>query len=377
MKVLAICILITITGILSVRGQNLVENGSFEVKGYCPGNFNQQELNTISGWWQATDGTPDYFNACSDKVGVPNNVFGIQEAKDGHAYAGLVSYNGGGKQNYREYLQSKLARQLTEGEMVCIEMWVSAADYCNFVTDGLGILLSEKKVESNLQTPLGNLPSLRNPRLHMLDEASDWVLISDTYIAKGGEQYITIGNFLKDKELKIIRRTEDMGAKGNSNWAYTYIDQVAVTPVGKRSECSCENDYLASIAVDPPLELSEYNKINLDAVLFDFDMDVLTDTAVVQLNEVFALLKKNRAMFLEISGHTDIVGPDGYNLDLSKRRAQAVIEYLKRKGISESRLILTYHGKKIPVADNESEMGRQQNRRVEFEILEKKFELIQ
>jgi outer membrane protein OmpA-like peptidoglycan-associated protein len=357
--------------------QNLVENGSFENKAYCPGNFNQQELNTITGWWQATDGTPDYFNACSDKVGVPNNVFGSQKAKEGSAYAGLVTYSGGGKQNYREYIQSKLSRPLVEGEMVCIEVWVSAADYCNFVTDGLGVLLSEKKVESNLQTVLGNLASLRNPSLNMLDEAEDWVLLSDTYIAKGREQFITIGNFLKDKELKIIRRTEDMGAKGNSTWAYLYIDQIAVLPVSKKTECSCENEYWASIAVDPPLQLSEYKKIKLDAVLFDFDQALLTDTAVVQLNEVFALLKKNRSMFIEISGHTDIVGPDGYNLDLSKRRALEVIEYLKIKGIHESRLILTYHGKKVPVADNESEMGRHQNRRVEFEILEKKFELIQ
>jgi OOP family OmpA-OmpF porin len=377
MKFIVSIAFVFLLALTDARAQNLVENGSFENKSYCPGNFNQQQLNTIASWWQATDGTPDYFNVCSDKVGVPLNVFGTQAAKEGSAYAGLVTYSGGGKQNYREYLQSKLTRSLTEGEMVCIEMWVSAADYCNFVTDGLGVLLSEKKPESSLQTVLGNLASLRNPRLHMLDEAEEWVLISDVYVAKGGEQYITIGNFLKDKDLKIIRRTEDMGAKGSSTWAYVYIDQVSVTPVNKKTECSCENDYLASIAVDPPLELSEYNKIRLDAVLFDFDASSLTDTAIVQLNDVFALLKKNRAMYMEISGHTDIVGPDGYNLELSKRRAQTVIDYLSDKGISETRLKLTYHGKKVPVADNDSEAGRHQNRRVEFEILEKKFELIQ
>lgn len=376
MKLFAI-LTISLLIYLPLRSQNLVENGSFETKSYCPGNFNQQQLNTVAGWWQATDGTPDYFNVCSDKVGVPNNVFGSQQAKDGAAYTGLVTYSTGGKQNYREYIQSKLTRPLTEGEMVCIEVWVSAADYCSYVTDGLGVLLSAKKAESNVQTVLGNLASLRNPRLHMLDEAEDWVLISDTYIAKGGEQYITIGNFLKDKELKVIRRTEDMGAKGYSNWAYVYIDGVVVKPVSVKSECSCENEYLASIAVDPPLELSEYKKIKLDAVLFDFDRDILTDTAVVQLNEVYALLRKNRAMYIEISGHTDIIGPDGYNMDLSRRRATAVIHYLKEKGISESRLKLTYHGKTEPVADNQSETGRHQNRRVEFEILEKKFELIQ
>jgi outer membrane protein OmpA-like peptidoglycan-associated protein len=356
--------------------QNLVNNGSFETKSYCPSNFNQQSLNTIAGWWQATDGTPDYFHTCSDKVGVPNNVFGQQLAKDGDGYTGLVTFSVG-KRNYREYLQTKLTRPLAAGEMVCIEMYVSAADYCNYVTDGIGILLSEKKAESNLQTELAFTGTMSNPRLNMLDESNAWQLLSDVYVAKGGEEYLTIGNFKADKELKVIRRTEDMSDKGYGTWSYMYIDDIKVRPVQRKLECSCENEYLASIAVDPPLELSEYKKIKLDAILFDFDADLLTDAALNQLEEVYVLLKKNRSMYMEISGHTDVVGPDGYNLGLSKRRAQRVIDHLVMKGIDASRLQLTFFGKLQPVANNETDDGRHQNRRVEFQILEKKFELIQ
>ena len=362
---------------ISMSAQNLVSNGSFETKSYCPSNFNQQSLNTIAGWWQATDGTPDYFHSCSDKVGVPNNVFGQQAAKDGDGYAGLVTFSVGNKRNYREYLQTKLTRPLLAGEMVCIEMYISAADYCNYVTDGIGILLSEKKAESNLQTELAFTASMSNPRLNMLDESNAWQLLSDVYVAKGGEEYLTIGNFKADKELKVIRRTEDMSDKGYGTWSYMYIDDVKVRPVQRKLECSCENEYLASIAVDPPLELSEYKKIQLDAILFDFDKDVLTDEALIQLEEVYVLLKKNRAMYMEISGHTDVVGPDGYNLSLSKRRAQRVIDHLLAKGIDSNRLQLTYFGKQQPIANNETDEGRHQNRRVEFQILEKKFELIQ
>jgi outer membrane protein OmpA-like peptidoglycan-associated protein len=362
---------------MTMFAQNLVLNGSFETKSYCPSNYNQQSLNTIAGWWQPTDGTPDYFHACSDKAGVPNNVFGQQKAKDGEAYAGFVTFSVSNKRNYREYLQTKLSRPLTAGEMVCIEIYVSAADYCNYVTDGLGILLSEKKVESNLQNELAYSATMSNPRLNMLDESAEWQLISDIYIAKGGEEYLTIGNFKTDKELKVIRRTEDMSDKGYGTWSYMYVDDVRVKPVQRKLECSCENEYLASIAVDPPLELNEYKKIKLDAILFDFDQDVLTDDALVQLEEVFLLLKKNRSMYMEISGHTDVVGPDGYNLNLSKRRAQRVIDHLSNKGIDPSRLQLTFFGKEQPVANNETDEGRHQNRRVEFQILEKKFELIQ
>lgn len=369
----AVCMIASVL----TAAQNLVLNGSFETKSYCPSNFNQQSLNTIAGWWQATDGTPDYFNSCSDKVGVPNNVFGQQGAKDGEGYTGLVTFSVGNKRNYREYLQTKLTRALQPGELVCVEMYVSAADYCNYVTDGIGILLSEKKVESNLQTELAYQASMSNPRLNMLDESSQWQLLSDVFVAKGGEEYLTIGNFKADKELKVIRRTEDMSDKGYGTWSYMYIDDVKVRPIQRKLECSCENEYLASIAVDPPLELNEYKKIKLDAILFDFDADVLTDEAMLQLEEVFILLKKNRAMYMEISGHTDVVGPDGYNLGLSKRRAQRVIDHLTTKGIDPSRLQLTFFGKEQPIANNETDEGRHQNRRVEFQILEKKFELIQ
>ncbi|MFM9004119.1 MAG: hypothetical protein ACKOSR_01220, partial [Flavobacteriales bacterium] len=193
--------------------QNLVANGSFEIKSYCPGTYNQQALNSIAGWWQATDGTPDYFNECSSEAGVPNNVFGKQAAQEGVAYAGLVTYSGSGKRNYREYLQTKLTRPLNAGEMVCIEMYISSADLCNFVTDGIGLLLSEKKAESNLQTELAFKPTLGNPRYNMIDECEQWQLISDVYTATGGEKYVTIGNFKPDNDLKVLRRTLDTGDK--------------------------------------------------------------------------------------------------------------------------------------------------------------------
>lgn len=362
---------------LSAVSQNLLENSSFEDKAYCPGNFNQQEIKTVKQWWQASEGTPDYFNVCSEKVGIPDNMFGTQPAKDGDGYIGLVTYSKGSNRNYREYLQTKLTRPLTAGEMVCIEMYVSAADYCCFVTDGFGAILSKNKIAHDKNGVIAMPQSMSNPRLHMLDEASAWVRLSDVYTATGGEEYFTIGNFKQDRELKIIRRTEDMGARGNDTWGYLYVDNVSVKGIKSKSECSCENEVLASLVVDPPLELSEYNKIQLDAVLFDFDKDELTSQAIIQLEEVYKLLRKNRAMYMEISGFTDIIGPDGYNLDLSKRRASRVIEYLKTKGIDESRLTMTFYGSQLPVAPNETDEGRAQNRRVEFQILEKKFELIQ
>jgi OmpA-OmpF porin, OOP family len=362
---------------LQSNAQELLNNNSFEQKSYCPGNFNQQSLTTVAGWWQPSDGTPDYFNECSNKVGVPNNVFGSQNAKDGAAYVGMVIYSSGSNRNYREYIQSQLSRPLVAGEMVCIEFYISAADYCAYVCDGFGAALTPDRIEHKKMGVIEAQPVIANPRFNMLDYSEGWMLVSDVYTAVGGEQYITLGNFKFDKELKIIKRTEDLGAKAQDTWAYVYVDQVSVKPVKQRNQCSCENDILKSLAVDPPLELKEYDRIALDAILFDFDQDVLTDSAKIQIKSVYDLLRKNRAMYMEISGYTDFKGSEEYNMDLSKRRAQRVIEELLALGIDKERLNMSYFGKELPVADNSTDEGRMRNRRVEFQILKRKFELIQ
>jgi len=360
---------------LPVAAQNLVSNGGFEEKAFCPIGFNQQRIQSIVHWWQANDGTPDYFHKCSKGIGIPDNFTGHQEAYEGEAYAGLVTYSNN-KRNYREYLQSKLVRPLRAGELVCIEFHFSAAENCLFVADGLGISLTTDKITARRHDPIANEPVLNNPRFNMLDEKEKWVKMSELYTAKGGEEYITIGNFKSDKELRIIRRTNAaVGHQGN--WSYLYIDAIRVIPVQHAGECICTIHEMAQMAVDPPLELNEYTLIKLDNILFDFDKDELSDSAVTQLKEIYQLLKKNPYFYLEVSGHTDIKGSDEYNMELSRRRAEQVMKHLGDRGIDENRLRLSYHGFEVPIADNETDEGRKQNRRVEFRVLKNSFELIQ
>jgi outer membrane protein OmpA-like peptidoglycan-associated protein len=71
---------------------------------------------------------------------------------------------------------------------------------------------------------------------------------------------------------------------------------------------------------------------------------------------------------IELSGYTDNVGDDGYNLNLSQNRAKAVFDYLKINGIDAARLSYKGYGKASPVAENTTEEGRANNRRTEFLI---------
>lgn len=105
-----------------------------------------------------------------------------------------------------------------------------------------------------------------------------------------------------------------------------------------------------------------------NTVNFEFDSSNLTATAKSNLDKLATVLANNPDTNINIYGYTDSKGSDSYNLSLSDRRAQAVKNYLISQGVSASRMITKGMGEQDPIADNTSEAGRAQNRRVEFAI---------
>ncbi len=98
--------------------------------------------------------------------------------------------------------------------------------------------------------------------------------------------------------------------------------------------------------------------------------DIVGQKSFAILDAVASLLRANlRIQQLEISGHTDDRGDKAHNVDLSKRRADAVKKYLEGKGIRGDRMVTEGFGPEKPIADNKTAPGRQKNRRVEFKIL--------
>lgn len=118
-----------------------------------------------------------------------------------------------------------------------------------------------------------------------------------------------------------------------------------------------------------PIEVGETFRLN--NIFFDFAKASLRSESFQELDRVFNLLNDNTTIEIELSGHTDNVGSDEMNNTLSQSRADAVKDYLVKKGINGSRIISKGYGKSNPVATNDTEEGRQLNRRVEFKILKK------
>ncbi len=110
------------------------------------------------------------------------------------------------------------------------------------------------------------------------------------------------------------------------------------------------------------------SKIALRNIFFDTGKSTLRSESNAELDRLVKLLKDVPSLKIEISGHTDNTGSATLNAKLSQDRADAVVNYLKGKGIATNRLTSMGYGSDQPIATNSTSDGRQQNRRTEFEI---------
>jgi outer membrane protein OmpA-like peptidoglycan-associated protein len=124
-----------------------------------------------------------------------------------------------------------------------------------------------------------------------------------------------------------------------------------------------------------PLPPPSAKRIVLRGVHFDFNKsDIRPDSRPI-LNEAAEILKENPDVRISVEGHTDAIGSDGYNQQLSLRRAEAVFRYLVSHGVPPERMEVIAYGKRRPVASNDTDSGRAQNRRVELRVVPQRQEL--
>lgn len=111
-------------------------------------------------------------------------------------------------------------------------------------------------------------------------------------------------------------------------------------------------------------------KIVINNIFFDFDKAVLKTSSYPELNRIYEFIADGKIQKIEISGHSDAVGNDAYNKALSQKRAKAVFNYFRAKGIAFDKMEVIGFGETQPVASNDTEEGRSRNRRVEFKIIQ-------
>ncbi len=373
----------------SIFSQNLVSNGSFENANACPVGLN--ELFLCSHWmpYGTSHPSPDFFHSCSSphKMGVPNNAYGHQYAKNGQAYVGLIAFltidkkneeNWKLSDNHREFIQTYLKKPLIAGKRYYAEFSVSLVEDCDYAIGNIGMVLTADSPE--LTWPKIEFeylkPQIQSQQGKILSDSKKWMKISGEFIANGKEKVLTIGNFSNDKNTTVAK---NKATRVHNNFrnrflpkiAYYFIDDVKVilldsldsespTPVITKNS-PIKNEYFGTLKVG--------EKVVLENIYFEFDKANLLSESFFELDKLHRLLLETPQLEIQIEGHTDVIGNDAYNIELSQKRAAAVFDYLLKKGIDESRISFMGFGKKIPISSNDTQEGRAANRRVQFMIL--------
>jgi peptidoglycan-associated lipoprotein len=118
----------------------------------------------------------------------------------------------------------------------------------------------------------------------------------------------------------------------------------------------------------PPVEITAKSPVLLGRVYFDFDQYDLRQDQMDVLKQAVSILEQKPTENLRLEGNTDSMGSDEYNLALGQKRASAVRDYLVSQGIASSRLKAISYGKDKPLVENDTDEGRQQNRRTDMVI---------
>lgn len=217
-----------------LQAQNLVLNYSFEDVSSCPNGIS--ELPKAIDWYTTNTGadscsSPDLYAACSWQIGganSPDALLGFQRSKTGDNHAGIILYEP--LSPYREYLGGELSTPLVNGQEYCVRFYVSAADEGQFATNSIGVYFSNNQVLKNFcldnSAPHPLTPQLQYSGSQIVDSVN-WVKLEWTYIASGGERYLTIGNFNSNANSNITTFNSNITPHP---YAYYFVDDVEVTP---------------------------------------------------------------------------------------------------------------------------------------------------
>jgi OOP family OmpA-OmpF porin len=147
---------------------------------------------------------------------------------------------------------------------------------------------------------------------------------------------------------------------------YDGIDQCPDTPPGVEVDArGC-----TVVTSEKEAQLLDTGTLRLENVYFDTNKATLKSESYAALDEAGGILVKWPQLRIEVAGHTDSVGEDAYNQDLSQRRAQSVLDYLLGNfSLKAAQFSVKGYGEDDPVADNGTSDGRGQNRRVELRVL--------
>lgn len=340
---------------------NLISNGNFELKSdqMKNGHYSQIEYSNenYAKFWGSSNETPD-----------------IYKDKD-NCYAGFRVMG----VNY-ECLRNELKKPLIADKRYTIQFKLKLRRENAYAFNGISVVTSEKimffksKDEGQAQgVVIQSHPSM------VLGCRETWMTISGSFVAKGNEKFIYIGNFTDNKDLKLFQVfSTDADYLGE---IYYLIDDVVLIEEaeGVTYPCNTRGCALDTFVIEKPKVVVEetiysHPKIGQSIVLRNIrfatsSWEILPESYET-LDSIVEFMQKYPSMVVEISGHTDNRGKASSNIALSQNRAASIVNFLIESGIEAERMQAKGYGQEIAIDSNDTETGRFNNRRVEFKILE-------
>lgn len=383
-RLLFMCAVLIAATSYAQDAENLVPNGDFESANTRSLKAFGQLEQVSEHWFSATKAPADIFSAGikSDKVSIPRNAMGHQDAASGELYAGFRAYSKD-KKLERTYLGVQLTERLEKDQMYCVEFKISLADLSKFGVNYIGAYFSERKtVQPNTGAIIRDLNDIhvkhRANKAMILQDG--WETVCGTFVAQGKEQFMYIGSFGSDRDLQLNKMSKPKEVPGTQIFdSYYYIDDVRVYPVRAKSQCACdpaadrEPDVIYGQAVVLSENMSYADKVAVSAVFYAFLKKNITSAGENTLAVILEAMQNNPSWRLEVIGHCD---NDEFNeakinprhANLGQQRAEQVVNYLASKGIEVSRLIALSKENTDPANERPTDLSRAQNRRVVFEI---------
>jgi len=279
-----------------------------------------------------------------ENLGVPINtpgddIFYVVSGDAEHAYFNSVKdYGYGGEDIYRVKLESIEVLEIEEQEKVA----------------------SRKKI---IEEITGEKESLKKVKIIIRD-------IETNEIIEGSE--VTV----YDKGNKVLGSSAEKEGEGahNVNTDISDLSTLKIHGEGKGYLPSTakvevvvnedgEHEYVVKLQ-----KIKKDAKLNLSDIYFASNSFVVSPESFIEIDKLVKFMKKNPSVTARLEGHTDSVGSDVYNMNLSMNRCASVKKYMVENGISESALEVIGFGETKPIADNATAEGRDKNRRLEFVI---------
>lgn len=333
-------------------GFNIVPNPSFEVlrkktsDEYLEPFMAFRKL--MQNWNSPTETTPDLiFFINSDDY---------ETARTGDQMVGILTHNPKSKKSdaWREYVQVRLDLELDFAEEYLVEFWVMRHPQSSVASNNIGALLSRIPFSTGDVQPITHLDLAVNEEEIINPGKPTWQKVSTVFTARGDERFLIIGNFFDNEntQFKNVKNT----AEPEWDNPYYLLDDVSIR-------------HLKAPGI-AGIEVKKGDVIKLDKIYFESNRWNILDDSYTQLDQLVTLMEKNPKMKIVINGYTDSKGSEKYNKMLSNNRCQSVYDYLISKSIDLNRLEFEGYGELYPVDTNDTEIGRKNNRRVEFVILE-------